>query len=238
MRRENINALDRQYFKLDTRMFIGHFAIGFAAKKAAPKTSLGTLILSVQLLDLLWPILLILGLEHAHIQPGNTAFTPLDFYDYPISHSLLTVVAWGLLFGVVYYAIRRYTRGAWILAAGVLSHWILDFITHRPDLPLMPGPSAYVGLGLWNSIPATMIVEGLLFALGVFLYVRSTEANDRSGRIGFWALVGVLAFIWIGNAFGSAPPNEAALGWIGLATWLFVPWGYWIDRHRKPRTVS
>lgn len=219
-------------------MFIGHFAVGFAAKKAAPKTSLGTLILSVQLLDLLWPILLILGIEHVHIQPGNTAFTPLDFYDYPISHSLLAVIAWGALFGILYYALQRYTRGAWIVAAGVVSHWILDYVTHRPDLPLMPGQTTYVGLGLWNSVLATLIVEGFLFALGVFLYVRTTEATDRIGRIAFWTLVVLLALLWIGNAFGSAPPSEDVLGWIGLATWLFVPWGYWIDRHRKPCVVT
>jgi hypothetical protein len=219
-------------------VFIGHFAVGFAAKKVAPKTSLGTLILSVQLLDLLWPIFLILGLEHVHINPGDTAFTPLNFYDYPISHSLLTVVGWGVLFGIIYYAIRRYTRGAWIVAAGVVSHWLLDYITHRPDLPLTPGQTAYVGLGLWNSVPATLIVESLLFVIAVVLYARSTEAIDRIGGYTFWAFVGLLAFIWIGNAFGSAPPNESAISWVALATWLFVPWGYWIDRHRKTRTIS
>lgn len=219
-------------------MFIGHFAVGFAAKKVAPKTSLGTLILSVQLLDLLWPILLILGLEHVRMNPGDTAFTPLNFYDYPISHSLLTVVGWGLLFGIIYYAIRRYTRGAWIVAAGVVSHWLLDYITHRPDLPLTPGQTAYVGLGLWNSVPATLIVESLLFVIAVILYARSTEAIDRIGRYAFWAFVGLLAFLWIGNAFGSAPPDEGTIGWVSLATWLFVPWGYWIDRHRKTRAIS
>jgi hypothetical protein len=217
-------------------MFVGHFAIGLAAKKAAPKTSLGTLILSVQLLDLLWPILLLLGVEHVRIQPGITAFTPFDFYDYPISHSLLTVLLWGMLFGIVYYGIRRYARGAWILVAGVLSHWILDFITHRPDLPIIPWQNAYVGLGLWNSVPATFIIESLLFGVGVFVYARTTRATDRTGNIAFWGFVGFLTVFWVVDAFGPPPTDGPAIAWGSLALWLFVPWGYWIDRHRASRT--
>jgi len=218
-------------------MFVGHFAVGLAAKKAAPKTSLGTLILSVQLVDLLWPLFLILGLEHVRIHPGDTAFTPLEFYDYPISHSLLMVAVWGVVSGVVYFMIRHYARGAWIVGAGVISHWLLDYVTHRPDLPLMPGQTATVGLGLWNSVPATVLVEGLLFILAVVVYLRSTEATDRTGRIAFWAFVGLLVLLSVGNVIGAAPPNEGVIGWVGLATWLFVPWGYWIDRHRKMRAV-
>jgi len=217
-------------------MFIGHCAVGLAAKRIAPKVSLGTLVLSVQLLDLIWPILLILGIEHVRIDPGNTAFTPLDFYDYPISHSLLTVLAWGALFGAAYFMIRHYARGAWVLAAGVLSHWVLDAISHRPDMPLAPGVSAYVGLGLWNSVAATMIVEGLLFAFGVAVYVRTTSAVDRTGRLAFWTFAGFLFVFWLLNIFGPPPPDANALGWTGLALWLFVPWGYWIDRHRTVRT--
>ncbi len=214
-------------------MFIGHFAVGLAAKRVAPKVSLGTLILSVQLLDLLWPILLILGIEHVRIDPGNTSFTPLDFYDYPISHSLLTVVAWGGLLGVVYFFLRHYARGAWVLGAGVVSHWVLDMISHRPDLPLAPGVSAVIGLGLWNSVAATMIVEGLLFLFGVVVYARSTTAVDRTGRIAFWTFVGFLFIVWLLNIFGPPPPDVRSIAWAGLALWLFVPWGYWINRHRS-----
>lgn len=219
-------------------MFIGHFAVGMAAKRVAPKVSLGTLVFSVQFLDLLWPIFVILGIEHVRIEPGNTAFTPLDFYDYPISHSLLTVLGWSALVGIVYFTVRRYARGAWILAAGVFSHWVLDLIAHRPDLPLSPGATSYFGLGLWNSVPATMIVEGLLFALGVFFYLRSTAPANRTGTVAFWAFVGVLGLIWLANIFGPPPPDVNALGWGGLLLWLFVPWGYWIDRHRKVRALS
>ena len=217
-------------------MFIGHFGVGLAAKKAAPAVSLGTLVLSVQLLDLIWPVLLILGVEHVRITPGITAFNPMDFYDYPISHSLLTVVCWGVLFGGIYYAIRRYARGAWILAAGVVSHWLLDFVAHRPDLPITPWMTTNVGLGLWNSVPATMIIEFLLFAAGIFLYTRATVPKDRTGTIAFWAFSGFLVIFWLASILGPPPPDQRMLGWGGLALWLFVPWGYWIDRHRASRT--
>ena len=84
-------------------MFIGHFGVGFAAKKVAVKPSLGTLFLAAQFVDLLWPLLLLLGLERVQIDPGNTVVTPLDFIRYPISHSLLAVIIWGLIFGGIYY---------------------------------------------------------------------------------------------------------------------------------------
>jgi hypothetical protein len=214
-------------------MFIGHYAVALAAKKVAPKVSLGTLFLSVQLLDLLWPLFLLLGPEHVRIDPGNTAFTPLDLYDYPISHSLLTVLGWSLGFALIYYFTRRYPRGAWILGFGVLSHWVLDFITHRPDMPISPGAKIYVGLGLWNSIVGTILVEGALFVVGVVLYARSTIAVDRTGRYAFWALIGFFALGWIVNMLSPPPPNETMLAIGGLVFWLIVPWGFWIDRHRK-----
>jgi hypothetical protein len=213
-------------------MFLGHAAVAFAAKKAAPKTSLGTLLMAAQFIDLLWPIFLLAGLEHVRIDPGNTALTPLDFYDYPLSHSLLGVVVWGLAFGAVYFAARRYRAGAVILGGLVVSHWVLDFLTHRPDLPLAPGSDARVGLGLWNSVPATVIVEGALFAAGVALYARTTRAADRTGTYALWGLVGFLVLIYAMNVFGAAPPNTDVIAIAGNASWLFVVWGYWIDRHR------
>ena len=170
-------------------MFIAHYAVALAAKKAAPRVSLGTLFLSVQLADLLWPVFLLLGLEHVRIAPGNTVVTPLDFYDYPITHSLVGALAWSVLFGAVYFLIRRYPKGAWIVGAGVLSHWILDLLVHRPDLPLIPGGAARVGLGLWNSLPATLILEFGFFIAGVVLYSRATAPMDRTGRYALWALL-------------------------------------------------
>lgn len=219
-------------------MFIGHAAVAFAAKKAAPKTSLGTLMMAAQFIDLLWPVFLLVGLEHVRVDPGNTALTPLDFYDYPFSHSLVAVGVWGLAFGGVYFAARRYRAGAVILGLIVVSHWVLDFLTHRPDLPLAPGSDARVGLGLWNSVPATLIVEGLLFAAGVALYVKTTKAADRIGTYALWGLVAFLVAVYLMNVFGDAPPSPGVIAIAGNASWLFVLWGYWIDKHRVLRDRS
>ncbi len=214
-------------------MFIGHFAVGLAAKRKAPKASLGTLFLSVQLVDLLWPIFLLLGLEHVRIAPGITAFTPLDFYDYPFTHSLAAVLVWSLLFGLIYFAFCGLPREAFILSACVFSHWLLDLISHRPDLPLAPGLDARWGLGLWNSILASVLVEGILFLAGVWIYTRSTRARDRTGRWALGALLLFLLLIWAANIFSPPPPNDRAIAWTALLLWLLVPWGYWIDRHRQ-----
>ena len=219
-------------------MFIGHIAVAMGAKKVAPKTSLGTLIISAQFLDLLWPIFLILGIEHVRIDVGNTAVTPLDFYDYPISHSLLTSIGWSILVSLVYFAVRKYKMGAWVVGAGVFSHWILDFISHRPDMPIAPGLHSYFGLGLWYSRPATLIVEGLMFLAGIILYIRTTKAIDRIGKFAFWSFIGFLVIVWMANTFGPPPNDVNALGYVGLSLWLLVLWAYWIDRHRKPVEVA
>ena len=215
-------------------MFIGHIAVALGAKKAAPKVSLGTLIMAAQFVDLLWPVFLLLGLEHVRIAPGDTAFTPLDFYDYPISHSLLTGIGWSLGFGLTYYALRRSARNAWIVGICVLSHWALDFVSHRPDLQIMPGMKLYVGLGLWNSVPATILVEAGLFAAGIILYLRTTSPLDRIGVYAFWSFIAFLVIIAAGNIAGGPPPNVTVLAIVAMAVWLLVLWAYWIDRHRAP----
>lgn len=214
-------------------MFIGHFGVAMGAKRVAPMVSLGTLILAAQLIDLVWPILLLLGVEHVRIDPGNTAFTPLDFYDYPVTHSLVMVLVWSALFGAVYFGLRRRRTGALVVACAVLSHWVLDFLTHRPDLPLAPGAGTYAGLGLWNSVAATVIVEWAIFTAGVVLYAVTTRAKDRTGLYAFWGLVAFLAISSLASMI-SVPPNAEAVAYGSLLVWLFVPWGYWVDRHRAP----
>ena len=216
-------------------MFVGHFGVGFGAKAAAPKTSLGTLFLAAQFIDLLWPSLLLVGLETVRIAPGITTVTPLDFTSYPWSHSLLTVLVWAALFAGVYFLLKKYPKGAWVCAAAVVSHWVLDLLVHRPDLPLVPGASTRVGLGLWSSLPATLVVELGIFSIGVWLYLRTTRATDRVGSIALWSLIGFLVIVYFGNLFGPPPTDVAALAWVGHAQWLLIPWAYWIDRHRELR---
>lgn len=212
-------------------MFLGHFAVALAARQAAPKTSLGMLVVAGQFIDLLWPVLLLLGVERVAIDPGNTRMTPLDFEHYPISHSLLAVLGWGALLGAAWLLLRRDRRGALVIALLVVSHWLLDFLTHAPDLPLAPG-SARVGLGLWNYPAATLLVEVGLFALGVWRYARTTRAADRTGRWAFWSFTAFLAVVYFANLTAPPPPSVTAIAWAGLALWLLPLWAWWFDRHR------
>jgi hypothetical protein len=214
-------------------MFIGHFGVGFGAKKVAPEVSLGTLILAAELVDFLFPLFVLLGLEDLRLDPGNTAMVPIDFYRYPFTHSLATGIGWGLLLALAYFAFRRKAGAAAVVAAVVVSHWVLDWITHRPDMPLWPG-GPKVGLGLWNSVAGTVFVEGAIFVLGVAVYLYATRARDRIGRWALWSLVAFLIVIYALNAAAPPPSDVDAFAWVGLAAWLFVPWGYWIDRHRVP----
>jgi hypothetical protein len=215
-------------------MFIGHFALGFAAKKAAPKTSLCMLFLAAQFVDLLWPTMLLLGIERVAIAPGITAVTPLDFESYPVTHSLVGVAFWASALAMVYALTRRYLRGAFVVGLLVLSHWVLDLITHRPDLPIVPG-GLRVGLGLWNSVGWTLVAEFGLLALGVWIYVRSTVAKNKTGRWALWSLVAFLGVMYLANVFGPPPPGVRAIAWAGHAMWLLVLWGWWIDRNRVAR---
>jgi membrane-bound metal-dependent hydrolase YbcI (DUF457 family) len=214
-------------------MFIGHFAVGFALKRTAPRTSLGWLIAAPQLLDMLWPIFLLLGWEQVRIDPGNTPMTPLAFDRYPWSHSLIMAVIWGVLLAALYYGRTHLRTAAVWLTAAVVSHWVLDWATHRPDMPLAPWSDVKVGLGLWYSVAATVVVEGAMLAVGVWMYVRSTTARDRSGTIGFWAFVAFLVIAYVGNIVGPPPPDVRSVAFLALGIWLLPLWCAWFDQHRR-----
>lgn len=213
-------------------MLIGHVAVALGAKKAAPRTSLGTLLLAAQWPDLLWPIFLALGWEHVRIVPGITDVSPLDFTGYPLSHSLLADFGWALILAGLYLIFRKDGRGALVIWACVMSHWLLDFLVHRPDLPLYPGSSELAGLGLWNSLAGTLLVEGGLFVVGVFIYSRTTRPQDKIGEYGYRTFVAILVLIYLASLMGPPPPSVAAIAWAGVFGWFFVAWAYWIDQHR------
>ena len=215
-------------------MFIGHFGVAFAAKRYAPALSLGIAVLAAQWSDLVWPNLVLLGVEHVRIAPGDTAFTPLEFVDYPWSHSLVAVLGWGVLLGMLVWRWRRDIDAAWCVGGLVVSHWLLDAISHRPDLPLAPGDDARIGLSLWDSIPATLLVEGALFAFGVTLYLRATRAKDAIGRFAPIALIALLLVAYAAAAFGPAPESIAQVAWTDQCLWLFVALAWWADAHRAP----
>jgi hypothetical protein len=216
-------------------MFVGHFALGFALKRIEPRVSLATSFLAAQLADTIWPVLVLMGVESVAIAPGDTAVTPLRFDSYPWSHSLLTLSVLGGLFGLVHFAFQRRVRAAVLLGFLVISHWVLDFLSHRPDMPLSPWTQQRFGLGLWNSVIATVAVEGALFAGGVALALSATRPRDAIGRWGFFAFVAFLSVAYGSNLLGPPPPSVQALGWFSvMAPLLLLPVIGWIDHHREP----
>jgi membrane-bound metal-dependent hydrolase YbcI (DUF457 family) len=205
-------------------MFIGHAALALAARPIAPRAHLGVALAATYWLDLVWPILVLAGVERVEVDPGNTAFTPLDFVHYPWTHSLVAALAWSALFGLACWKLGG--RTALVMGLLVLSHWGLDALSHRPDLPLWPGSGTMIGLGLWNSVAGTLVVESALFAAGIAIYARS---GARTG-IAFWALIGFFVLAYLGAAFGPPPPGAQAVAWSALALWLLPLWAWWSAR--------
>lgn len=213
-------------------MFIGHYALGFSGKRIDKGPSLGTMFLAVQWLDLVWPFLVLAGVEKVSIDPGNTVLTPLNFESYPWSHSMLMALGWGILFAIIYFARTKNRRGSLLLFFLVFSHWVLDFVTHRPDLQLTPFDGTRVGLGLWNYKWVEVMTETVLFIAGILIYNRLTMGKNKTGQWALWSLVFFLVVIHFMNVFGPPPPSVEMVAWAGLSQWLLVAWGYWIDNNR------
>lgn len=213
-------------------MLVGHFAVAFAGKRLAPKLSLGTLVLAAMLPDVLWPIFSLAGLEYSAPPSGDVS---RHGFDAPVSHSLLTVLIWAVLFSCGYFLWRRSERGepsrryALVLFGAVLSHWLLDVVSYRHALA--PGVNGYVGLMLWNSLPATLLVEGGLWLVAIVLYLRATRAQNWAGLFAFWPVVAFLTFVWVANIRKGPPPPEAVAGSL-IFFLLLVAWAYWMNRAR------
>jgi hypothetical protein len=215
-------------------MFVGHLAIALAGRAASRTTSLAWFVTAACFVDLVWPLLLLAGVEQVRIDPGNTAFTPLAFDSYPWSHSLLMGCAWGAALG--FFA---RTRGvaiaeAWLVAVLVVSHWLLDVVTHRPDLPLWPGEGAVHGFGLWNSIPATFVIEGALWIGAIAWFQRTRRPRGALGHLAFWSFVVTSTLVWSTGPFTPPPADAHALALFALAGIVLVPWAWWIERTSLP----
>jgi hypothetical protein len=220
-------------------MFVGHFAVGLAGKRVAPKVSLGTLVLAAAFSDVLWIAFFATGIEQVVIQPGLMVANSLNLVYIPFSHSLLMDAVWGALFAGIYFLLRHDTRGAWVLFAAVVSHWVLDVATHRPDMQLAPGIDMRFGLGLWNSRTATFVVEGALWFVAIVLYVRGTRALSRVGAFAFWTMIVLLSLLWIISLRGDPPPSLKSLALVNTVFFGIVEaWAFWMNRNRKVLSTS
>ena len=218
-------------------MLAGHVAAGFLGKRIAPSVSLGTAVLAALAADLLWGIFLVTGIERFEIvRRGTTLMNSVVVTEIAYSHSLAMVILWAVLLAGGYFLVRRDTRGALVLLGAVLSHWLLDFIAHHPDMPLAPGIHRVFGLGLWTSIPLTLAVEGGLWVLAVTSYLRATQTKGRAPHWLLWIGVVVITLAWYNNVAGPPPAvsNPAA----GIASFVFFSlvsaWAYWLNRLRQP----
>jgi hypothetical protein len=180
-------------------------------------------------LDLVWPIFVIAGIERVRIAPGATAFTPFVFEYYPWSHSLVMSALWGLALAGVARWRGIHSSASWLMVGLVMSHWLLDFFTHAPDMPLWPGQSPRLGLGLWNSIPLTLVLEGALWCLGIAVYLRVRRPQGWKTRWAFWSLIAITTVMWASGPWSPPPPNPTALGWFALIGWAVIPWAALAD---------
>lgn len=218
-------------------MFIGHFGLSFAAKKAAPKASLGTLFIATQFVDILWPLLLVLQLEKVAIVPGYTKTNSFDFLFYPYTHSLLMGVVWGLVAGGIYWLMKREKQGAIVIGLCVLSHWFFDLVVHVEDLPLTPFSDYKVGLGLWNHPALTLILETLIFIAGIYIYLTATQAKNKKGTWGLWVLVLLLLLLHVGNTFNANPPASPMVIFVSsiIMMAILIALAAWVDKNRELR---
>jgi hypothetical protein len=214
-------------------MFIGHFGLSFAAKKAAPKVSLGTLFIATQFVDILWPFLLVINIEKVAIVPGYTQSNALEFLYFPYTHSLLAGVLWGGVVGLFYWLVKRDRPGAMVVGLCVLSHWFLDLLVHTVDLPLSPFTDVKFGLGLWNHVAVSLTIETILYLAGVYLYANFTKSKTSGATWGFWSFVVFLLIFNFANTFGPPPTSLTALAVSLLVLMgIIVSLAYWVDKKR------
>ncbi|KAA3633518.1 MAG: hypothetical protein DWP97_08970 [Calditrichaeota bacterium] len=220
-------------------MFIGHYGVGFALKKFDSILSLGWLFIAVQLVDIFWTILIFFGIERVEIVPGITEANPLDFVYYPFTHSLVAFIIWSLIVGLIVYfgkiksSLSKKSLSL-LLGFGVFSHFILDLLVHRPDIPLMGTDSIKLGIGLWNYSALAYILEMVIFIGGVFIYFKSKKQFIKSKKIGLYIFTILLLVINLANLYGPPPENTQMIAVVGFISYiLFASFGFWVDSEKK-----
>ena len=213
-------------------MFVGHYGVSFAAQRMNRHVPLWVMFIAVQLLDVLWAPFILLGIEKVRIVPGITASNPLDLYYMPYTHSLIAAVVWSSAGYGLYRLWRRRAAAsaATLVGLAVFSHWILDFVVHRPDLPLYDN-TAKVGFGLWRHVAFSFPLELIVLGLGAWLYARITGFTTAKGRYVFWGFVVFLAAMQVYANFGPPPASPEAMAVMALAFYLVLALqAAWVER--------
>jgi membrane-bound metal-dependent hydrolase YbcI (DUF457 family) len=217
-------------------MFVGHYAASLALKKFETRASLGMLFLGVQLVDILFFPFVLLGIERINIIENYTESTHFQLEYMPYTHSLLGSALWALAaYALFRWVVVKRHSVALVIALAVFSHWILDFVSHTPDLPLWSDASTKLGLGLWNSAIATYLVEAALLLGALWLYLKSTTANNNAGKYGMTVFVVLLILMNIANIFGPlTDDSKVVMAVSALAAYvLFAAVAFWLDKKRS-----
>ncbi|MGH7566209.1 MAG: hypothetical protein ACREK2_05215 [Gemmatimonadota bacterium] len=217
-------------------MFVGHYGVSFAAKKADDSIPLWVLFLAVQLLDVVWAPLVLLGIEKVRIVPGFTATNPLDLYYMPYTHSLVAAIAWSAAAAIAYRLwtgmsgrAGRGSRAALLVGLAVFSHWVLDFVVHRPDLPLYDD-TAKVGLGLWDRPLTAFGLEAALVLLGLRLYLPRRPERGAALVIFSLVMLAIQALVF----FGPPPASGSQIAATALASYVvFAIVAWWLADCRR-----
>ena len=204
-------------------MFVGHYGVSFAATPAARRVPLWVWFIAVQWLDVIWSILVLLGIEKVRIVPGFTEANALDLYFMPFTHGLPGSIVLSLVFGGIVALFTSGNRGATILlvAAASFSHWVFDLVVHTPDLPLWYNGTK-VGFGLWRHVAVSFPLELVVLGLGAWLYARKTNFASPKGRYALWGFVIFLAAIQIYANFGPPPSSPRTMAVMALALYLVL----------------
>ncbi len=214
-------------------MFVGHYGVSFAVRRSDDSIPLWVLFVAVQLLDVVWAPLVLLGVEKVRIVPGFTATNPLDLYYMPYTHSLVAALLWSAAAAALYRFLRRPSglRASLLVGAAVFSHWVLDFVVHRPDLPLFDD-SAKVGLGLWNRPALAFGLEAALLLGGVALFLRNRSVRRVPLVVFSLIMLAIQAYIF----FGPPPVSDAALATTALGAYVVFALVIWWLADLRPAT--
>ncbi len=211
-------------------MFLGHVGVALAAKRAAPRASLGTLLVAATLPDAVWAILCPTGLDRSGIAPVLMTVVRPDFGTDSFSHSLLFAGVLALIFGLGYLSLRHSGRAAVVIGALVLSHPLLDAPGSFTHITFFPGTAP---VSLRGPVPVLLLLESALFLAGVVIYLRATRARDSLGSWGLGTTLVVQLALFAAAIVPPHPLEVQALALATLGSFLFAPLAFWLDRHRS-----
>jgi hypothetical protein len=198
-------------------MFVGHYGVSFAMQPTARRVPLWVWFVAVQWLDVVWSLLVLLGVEKLRIVPGFTQANALDLYYMPFTHGLPGSILLSLIFGgiVGLFVAGHRLKTILLVSAASFSHWVLDLMVHTPDLPLY-GDSAKVGFGLWRNVALSLPLELAILMIGAFMYARGRQYKSAKGPYVFWGFVALLAVVQVGENFGPQPTSSQSMAIIAF----------------------